>query len=455
VIGTPLEAFAYAYDPLGNRTALIDRLGTHTYAYDALSRLTSATHPAASPLVPETFTYDAVGNRLTSHLSATHVHDAANRLLEDDTFRYTYDANGNRTSRTDKTTSALTTYTYDVENQLIRIDFPNGTFAAYRYDGLGHRIEKTVNGATTRFVYDQEDVVSVYDATGCWQESVAHGPGIDQPLAFVRDDSGDCTPADAVGFREQVRTLQTDGLGSVTSLVSETSGFFRALLLKERYAYDSFGTPTITGPGPDGQMDTTDDVTLSESAYGNPYAFTGREFDPESGLYYYRARYYDPHTGTFLQEDPVRGILSLPASQHSYTYVANNPLRYIDPFGEFALTADLAILIAAAALGAAWLQAYLSAHPDTIRQLDYAIGELATGVRQSFCPVNAGAFSKREGTIPNVSEDGEKGKKLIESISQPPPLGMDPSRLVKVPPPNTPWWFKAGRFQVPSAIGTL
>ena len=110
---------------------------------------------------------------------------------------------------------------------------------------------------------------------------------MDAPFGLFTDDSGDCTFSDAVGFREQLRGLHADGLGSITALTSETSGFFRATNLKERITYDSFGTPRITGPGPDGVMDTADDVRLSQSAYGNPYAFTGREYDPETGLYYY------------------------------------------------------------------------------------------------------------------------------------------------------------------------
>lgn len=93
-----------------------------------------------------TYTSDPVGNRRSSHRSALHVHDPANRLLEDDAFTYTYDANGNLTRKTESTTGQVTTYTYDGENQLVRLDLPNGTVATYRYDALGRRIEKTVNG---------------------------------------------------------------------------------------------------------------------------------------------------------------------------------------------------------------------------------------------------------------------------------------------------------------------
>jgi len=140
MLGVEVAPLSYTYDALGNRTSLTDRLGLHTYAYDALNRLTSADHPLASGLPDEAFTYDPLGNRLTSHLSATHLHNAANRLLEDDSFTYTYVANGNLTSKTTKALPAqTTTYTYDVENQLVQVDLPDGSVATYRYDGLGRR----------------------------------------------------------------------------------------------------------------------------------------------------------------------------------------------------------------------------------------------------------------------------------------------------------------------------
>ena len=73
---------------------------------------------------PESYTYDAVGNRTVTHLSALHVVNDADRLLEDDQFTYTYDANGNLTSKTDKVTSDVTSYTWNAQDQLIQIDRP-------------------------------------------------------------------------------------------------------------------------------------------------------------------------------------------------------------------------------------------------------------------------------------------------------------------------------------------
>ncbi|MBI3011452.1 MAG: hypothetical protein HYY58_03035 [Candidatus Omnitrophica bacterium] len=114
-------------------------------------------------------------------------------------------------------------------------------------------------------------------------------------------------------------------------------------------------------------MDTPDDAPLACSAYGNPFLFTGREYDCESGLYYYRSRYYDSRTGRFLQEDPVlpRGefseedyisdeeavekeadvspLLRNPQNFARYTYVNNNPTLLMDPHGESGVLARAAV----------------------------------------------------------------------------------------------------------------
>ncbi len=97
------------------------------FGYDALQRLV----PGGTVALPETYSYDAEGNRLVSHLSAAHTTDAGNRLLQDDTFDYTYDDNGNLASKTDRATLAVTSYSYDAQDQLIRIDFPDTTFVTY------------------------------------------------------------------------------------------------------------------------------------------------------------------------------------------------------------------------------------------------------------------------------------------------------------------------------------
>lgn len=308
-----ISEFAYAYDAAGNRATRTTTNGIASYTYDALNRLTQAIQP--DPIDPlrqltEAFAYDPVGNRTASHLATGQVHDAANRLLEDSNFTFTYDANGNLSSKTAKATGARTIYTYNGENQLVRVDtftVTGGTTpvltARYRYDALGRRIAKEVTqgGATTtitRYLYDQEDIQLELDSANVVQARYTHGPGIDEPL--IMEKSG------ASFFHH------ADGLGSITE-ITDASG-----VVKQRYTYSSFG-----------KIESRLDPDFIQ-----PYAFTSREFDPETGLYFYRARYYDSSTGRFLQQDPVP---SSDTNVNLYPYVGNNPSNRVDPFGEFAI----------------------------------------------------------------------------------------------------------------------
>jgi len=108
------------------------------------------------------------------------------------------------------------------------------------------------------------------------------------------------------GSPDQWYFYHYDGLGSVVAL-SNTSGAIVA-----SYSYDAFGTATVTG-----------------TEYGNPYRFTGRRWDDETSLYYYRARMYKPDIGRFLQPDPI----GYDDGMNMYAYVGNNPVRFVDPMG--------------------------------------------------------------------------------------------------------------------------
>jgi RHS repeat-associated protein len=177
---------------------------------------------------------------------------------------------------------------------------------SYKYDGLGRRIEKNVDGKITRYVYDNEDIILEYDGEGNLIAEYIHGPGIDEPLMMKRDN--------------QTYYYIADALGSIRALV-DTQGFIRQM-----YEYNAFGEIVQV-------LDEEGAPIPIEDAIPNPYTFTDREYDPETGLYYYRARYYDPRLGRFLQEDPFKGFLDIPHSLNLYLYAYNNPIKYIDPWG--------------------------------------------------------------------------------------------------------------------------
>jgi RHS repeat-associated protein len=114
---------------------------------------------------------------------------------------------------------------------------------------------------------------------------------------------------DVSGEAETRYYYHFDGLGSVIALSDEN------IDIVERYSYDIFGEPNTT------------------STIGNPYLFTARRFDPEAGLYYYRARYYAYDIGRFLQPDPI----GYDDGMNMYAYVENNPVNWYDPYGEEAI----------------------------------------------------------------------------------------------------------------------
>ncbi|MGA3128417.1 MAG: RHS repeat-associated core domain-containing protein [Candidatus Korobacteraceae bacterium] len=166
---------------------------------------------------------------------------------------------------------------------------------------FGRRIQKiwpnTANNSTRvrNYLYDGANIVTELNASGAVVASYTQGAGIDEPLAMRRG-----------GY---ISYYHADGLGSITSLTNTNAQPVAT------YAYDSFGNTTAT-----------------EGIF-NPFRYTGREQDPETGLYYYRARYYDPTIGRFLSEDPVRywgGI-------DFYKYVDNNPIVEADPEGTLPL----------------------------------------------------------------------------------------------------------------------
>jgi len=221
------------------------------------------------------------------------------QLISDNLFLYYYEQNGNLDKKVSKADGRTTYYEYNPFNQLIRVirraeDDPEAsvTFEAlYEYDWAGRRISKNVNGSITRYIYDGHNLVAEYNGAEMLLAVYYHLPGtIDRPLAMVRGSS--------------TFYYHYDERGSVAYLTSASGN------IVQKYAYDSYGR-----------------IVLQIGRIPNPFTYTGRQWDPETRLYHYRARWYDPDTKRFTQEDPVF------ESTNKYKYVDNNPMVNTDPYG--------------------------------------------------------------------------------------------------------------------------
>jgi RHS repeat-associated protein len=302
-----ISRFTYLLDRVGNRVQVTNGTGDTTrFSYDALNELVSARDDSETV----SFSYDPDGNRLTQQTrngSTTYSYDADDRLLKEtaapefafgplhsaETAAFTYDADGNRITKASH--GGTTTYFYDSANRLIQVGSRRQA-VTFEYDGDGNRIAQ---GAAS-YVND-----------------------VATPLPVVLLESGPRGATDYVyGLGRIAQTTgwtayfyQYDALASVVGLTDRTGH------LTTSYSYDPWGNAELLFP-PE-RLGTT-----------NEFGFTGEALDPETGLYYLRARYYDPKIGTFLSEDQFPGFAVIPLSANRYAYADNNPLYFQDPSGK-------------------------------------------------------------------------------------------------------------------------
>lgn len=168
----------------------------------------------------------------------------------------------------------------------------SGTTVTFKYDPFGRRIYKSSSSGTSVYAYDGDTMVEEVNSTGAAVARYSDGTNVDETLAELRSGT--------------TSYYQADGLGSVTSL-SNAAG-----AIANNYTYDSFGN-----------------LVASTGTILNSFRYTGREFDTETNLYFYRFRYYDSAAGRFISEDPIMFL----GGYNFYSYVANAAPTYIDPFG--------------------------------------------------------------------------------------------------------------------------
>ncbi len=268
---------------------------TTTYRYDALDRLTRE----QGPVITQSFGYDGGGNRQSDGIGSYVYAPSSNRQTSRPQGPVTLDAAGHTTAQ------STFTYTWDGAGRLKEVRLSGQLLATYHYDARHRRTRKETTAAapqgvaTVLYAYDQDDHLLA--------ETDAGGP---IRSYLWRDD----TPVAQIDHRptRKVLYLETDHLNTPRAARNEAG------TLVWRWEADAFGS-TLPNQDPDGDGQTTT-VNLR---------LPGQYFDPESGLHYNQARYYDPTTGRYLSPDPV----GLAGGLNTYSYVENNPLRYTDPTG--------------------------------------------------------------------------------------------------------------------------
>jgi RHS repeat-associated protein len=329
--GTALIAgFGHDHDREGNKLKQQNQLDGPTvdcshdtrhkcsekYAYDDVYRLIDykvgdlVNSTIAMPITQAQYELDKVGNWdkwIVNGVPQTRTHNTVNEITSINGAPLSYDNNGNLKQ------DPRYQYLYDEENRLTRVTrlFDSRVMGQYRYDALSRRIAKIANltgvPVETRYFYDDARIVEEQDTGGVPLATYVYGNYIDEVLTMDRGG--------------QTYYYHQNALWSVAAV---TDG---AANVAERYSYDAYAFATITDAS--GTLVPVWDVDRPRSAIGNPWMFTGRQLDEESGLYFYRARYYDALKGRFLQRDPL-GYVDGP---NLYFYVQNSPTNLLDPMG--------------------------------------------------------------------------------------------------------------------------
>jgi len=317
--GVALTDLTYTYDVEGQLTSILDAIDpakSKFVSYDDLNRLVQVDEGlppifGGTPLPVEDYAYDEEGNRTASHLSALYASNDHNQLLEDDTSTYTYDDKGNRVSKTSKTTGEVETYSYDSQNRMIGYTSAT-TSASYAYDAMERRIAKNVDGMQVAYIYDAsaedplgyDDIVMEFDTSGAalLTRRWLHSNKVDEPVGF---EAYSVTSGAGSGNE---RSMFADRQGSILWVTDPESNAVLA-----EYEYSGYGA-----------------VSQIQGTLAQPFGYTGREFDAESGLYHYRARSYDPSIGMFVQSDPI-GFHS--GTANLFEYADASPFSGNDPTG--------------------------------------------------------------------------------------------------------------------------
>ena len=322
-----LDHYTYSYDRNSNRTSRTNELRTtlsEMYLYDDLDRLQDVNRGGSDY---QSWGLDSLGNWNTvtddvASTTETRTANDANEIasISGTGIQPTYDDAGNMI--TGPKPGAETTehrYIYDAWNRLAKVtDDQDATIATYEYDGQGRRIVKVVSSETRHFYYsagsqvleEREDSETNADIQYVWGTRY-----IDDLILRDRDADNNDT-----SLEERLYALQ-DANWNVTAIVN-TSG-----AVQQRFLYDPYGNATSLN---------ADFTTYTGTNHQWEYTYTSRRLDNETGLMFYRARYYHTELGRFINRDPI----GYRDGTNVYSYVAGRPISSTDPSGLFEIRID-------------------------------------------------------------------------------------------------------------------
>ncbi|WP_242590296.1 RHS repeat domain-containing protein [Enterococcus sp. DIV0849a] len=309
-----LEKYQYQYDQAGNkqviekhRQGLTEDSGQYQYQYDALQRLT---HVSKDQEILRQYTYDAFGNRTSKQESTgsiTYQYNALNQLIKQDTpqetKQFNYDQRGNLVEELINN-QVTKSFTFDATNMMTQVTTASGDKATYRYNGLRNRTSQTVEKANEPL----KQIQYILDLTRPYNNLLARQ---------VNEDKEQYLWDNELLAKNEEEYFLLDDLGSPLRQLANTGQTI------EEYGFDEFGQP------------------LFGTTTSHPFGFTGYQQDEISRLSYAQARYYDQSQGRFVSEDTIKGIISVPETLNTYSYVWNSPLTLVDLDGNFPTWKDV------------------------------------------------------------------------------------------------------------------